>query len=342
MAAAGGHWNKGKFTPAAKRQKATPAQVRIFSGTAQRATVDPYKAKQTGYQESFIPRPAHDKNPFDGQPKATGNTPEYRQAEIDLKNVKSAYKGDLSHEELMQDSQYKNAYERREAEQEISQAARRRGYEPAKMTKAQWSTLADELTTQAKDELRHADQSDRDAVGNKMRGKADTWSQVGGQAMLVRSGASRKQAATAVRGVNQSTKQAADDYMTIKLTDYGYSSHVAGKLTHDQKRRLLAEIGHGEVQKTKMVDLTYEQRHAVVSRVSERRRTEARTMALNPRAGRGLETWGHAMMAAEKADRWDIDLPPAYIFDNAQSKAPKYTQQSKPHPKYQRQEFIEF
>jgi hypothetical protein len=229
-----------------------------------------------------------------------------------------------------------------EQERRISELARQRGYTPGRMSRPEWSELADELRTQAAEDLHHASQQDREAAGEKLRGKADTWAQVGGEARLVRSGASRRQAREAVQNLNAKTAMAADDYMADKLADYGYNPATVDRLNYNQRRKLLAEIGHGERQKGNITGVTAAERDLVISRLSEARQREAREIAMNPRAAKGLETWSFAMIAAEKADRWDLDLPPEYIYER--DTAPRYVTTSNPArpAKQQEPEYIDF
>lgn len=224
--------------------------------------------------------------------------------------------------------QLSNAADAVEQERQISDLARERGFTPGQMSREQWSDLADQLQNQATKELQHASQQDREAAGNKLRGKADTWSQVGGQARLVRSGATKRQARDVVSKLNAKTALAAEDYMADKLASYGYDPATVEQLNYNQRRKLLAEIGHGERQKGNISGVTTAERDRVISSTSDTRQREAREIALNPRAAKGLETWGFAMIAAEKADRWDLDLPPEYIYER--DTAPAYVTTNNP------------
>lgn len=310
----------------------------LFSGASQRGEVDAYKARQAARQERL-------RGDFDAHNPAkhwtrqqTTYTPEYEEAKRDQERIRQ--KSGMSHDELMkQDSQYRDATNRLDQEREISQAAREHGYDPQHMSKKDWADLSDKLADKAKKELRHADESDREAVGHKMRGKADTWSQVGGEARLVRSGASKKQAGDKVRSLNRATRNDADEYMGKRLVEFGYSSEKVDRLSYEQKRRLMAEIGHGEVQKTKVSDISYEERAKVVNSASTYRQRDAKDIALNPRAGQGLQTWGQSMTAAEKAGK-DVELPPDYLYDNARKDAPRYVKRSNAHSKYQDDSFV--
>jgi hypothetical protein len=238
----------------------------------------------------------------------------------------------------------KNAADKVAEEREVSEIARQHGYTPGKMSRENWSDLADDLTTQAKEELKYASESDRQAAGDKLRGKPDEWMQVGGQDMRVRSGASRKEAQTVVKRINEENKEKADSYMTDKLVDYGYDRDTIEPLDYTRKRRLIAEIGHGVKHPARIKGINNEEREQVIDVSSERQQREAQSIALNPRAAKGLETWGYAMQAAERADRWSLETPPDYIYDEARAKAPKYVLYPKGDPNYIKPEddFIDF
>ena len=266
-------------------------------------------------------------------------TPEYWRAQQDeayTKNVLSKYKE--SELTASDKASLKKAEDRTSEQKEISDIARSKGYKPGKMSKEDWANLSDDLRQQAKEELRDSSAADREAAGNKMRGKADQWQQVGGQAKQVRSGARKKEAEAHVRNLNQQNKTSADEYMTDKLVSYGYKESTVNNLDYDQKRRLIAEIGHGEAQKSNIGDVSREERKQVIDNATPRQKTDAYNIALNPRAAKGLDTWDYSLIAAEKAGKEDIELPPAYIEDEGRATAPKYV---KP-PKKQQEEIIDF
>jgi len=220
-------------------------------------------------------------------------------------------------------------------EREISDTSREYGYKPGQMTQQDWGDLSGALVTKAKSELKYSTSTDRQAAGDKLRGEADTWMHVGGQSRLVRSGASKKQARIEVGRLNRQTQQDADEFMTQKLVLFGYKPETIDPLTYDKKRRLLAEIGQGQTLTT-ITGVNREERQMVVKSAGDMRRREALEVALNPQAARGLETWTFAMQAAEKAGRYDIDTPPAYILDE---NIPAYIRRNKPIIKTEEIEF---
>ncbi|GIK42367.1 MAG: hypothetical protein BroJett011_62000 [Chloroflexota bacterium] len=206
-----------------------------------------------------------------------------------------------------------------EEEKEISDVARKHGYVPGRMSPRDWSALADELKSQAHDELRYARQMDRDAAGDKLRGKADTWMQVGGEARLVRSGASAREARAVTQSYNQSTRASAAVYMREQLVKYGYSPETVEKLDYQQRRRLLSEIGWGAPQSNRISGVSLAERERVISSTADRDRMTARAIAVNPRAGQGLETWTYYEQATIKAGQ-----EPGYLPDLGENDAPDY------------------
>jgi hypothetical protein len=92
-------------------------------------------------------------------------TPEYHEARKYLAFAQNVYAHDESPEARRTIA---NALDAVQAEEEISEAARRRGYNPAQMTKADWSDLSDSLVEQAKEELHYASQLDRESYGHSL------------------------------------------------------------------------------------------------------------------------------------------------------------------------------
>jgi hypothetical protein len=206
-----------------------------------------------------------------------------------------------------------------EEEKEISEVARKHGYVPGQMSPRDWSALAEELKNQAYDELRYARQMDRDAAGDKLRGKADTWMQVGGEARLVRSGATAKQAREVTQALNESTKASASVYMREQLVRFGYSQETILPLSYEKRRRLLSEIGLGAPQKARITGVSLAERERIISSVADRDRLTARAIAVNPRAGKGLETWTYYEQATVKAGH-----EPGYLDDLSENDTPDY------------------
>lgn len=206
-----------------------------------------------------------------------------------------------------------------EEEKEISTVAREHDYIPGQMSPRDWSALADELKPEALRELRYAREDDREAAGDKLRGKADTWMQVGGEARLVRSGASAKQAREVTQEINASTKSSASTYMGEQLIKFGYSPEAVERLDYQQRRRLLSEIGWGAPQKARITGVSLAERERVIHSVADRDRLTARAIAVNPRAGKGLETWTYYEQASLKAGK-----EPEYLPDLSESNAPDY------------------
>ncbi|NJN95675.1 MAG: hypothetical protein HC875_16970 [Anaerolineales bacterium] len=206
-----------------------------------------------------------------------------------------------------------------EEEKEISTVAREHGYIPGQMSPRDWSALADELRAEAGDELRYAQESDRQAAGDKLRGKADTWMQVGGEARLVRSGATAKQAREVTQEINAGTKASAAKYMGEQLIKFGYSPETVERLDYQQRRRLLSEIKWGAPQKARIAGVSLAERERVINSVADRDRLTAGAIAVNPRAGKGLETWTYYEQASLKAGR-----EPDYVPDLGENNAPDY------------------
>lgn len=258
-------------------------------------------------------------------------TPEYWQAlneQAYVENILARYdESELSEGDRRT---LKNARDRVAAEREISDIAREHGYTPGQMTPQDWNRLSDELTDQAVDELRYAARTDREAAGEKLRGQADIWAQVGGEARLVRSGARKKEAQELVARLNKETQAAADDYMGQKLVEYGYNRQQVEALSYTQKRRAIAEIGAGEPQKAKIGGLDRDDRERIVSQATSRQQQAAYSIALNPRAANGLDTWTYGLQAAEKAGNWNVATPPDYVLE--QDQAPGYVKPARTAP----------
>lgn len=240
-------------------------------------------------------------------------TPEYHQAKTELRraieSVRHTPKGELGEldKEFISDAQSKVA-----EELELSQVARSAGFTPGKMTKKEWGQLSDKLKQDANDSLKHA--FERDSAGDKLRGQKDTWMQVGGQAVLGRSGRSQREARDLVSQLNRQTKQDASDYMGQSLTKIGYSPKTIKDLDYSQRRRLLAEVGHGQLQHGSISGVTNSERRQVMGKVSATDRMGARSTAMNPRAGKGLEQWTYYEQSALKAGK-QPDIIPDYLMD---------------------------
>jgi hypothetical protein len=206
-----------------------------------------------------------------------------------------------------------------EGEKELSDVARQHGYKPGRMTREQWGELSDKLRSQAGDELRYAMESDREAAGNKLRGQADTWAQVGGEARLVRSGASARQAREVTQSINASTKASAAAYMKEQLVKFGYDRATVERLDYEKRRRLLSEIGYGAPQTARITGVSLAERERVINSAADNDRLTARAISVNPRAGKGLETWTFYEQAALKAGR-----EPDYLPDLSENDTPTY------------------
>lgn len=227
--------------------------------------------------------------------KAMGGTPESQWSDLD--------------KEFMADARSKV-----QEELELSKVAKAAGYSPGNMTAQEWGTLASTLKQEANDDLRHAFETGRQSAGEKLRGKKDIWMQVGGEAKLSRSGKRKQEAKELVSRLNRENKRAADEYMSKNLEKLGYSSKTVQGLDYNQKRRLMAEVGHGQLQSGSIGGVPISERRRVVSAVSEYDRLNARSTAMNPRAGKGMERWTYYEQASLKAGKRP-DLIPDYLMD---------------------------
>lgn len=240
-------------------------------------------------------------------------TPEYHQAATELRQALESVRdtpesqwGELDRDFIA------DARSKVREEMEVSRVAREYGYKPGQMTTQQWGQLSDKLKQDANASLRYA--FERESAGEKLRGQKDVWMQVGGKAVLSRSGKRKQEAKDLVSRLNRQTKVDADEYMAQSLTKFGYSPATIQGLDYNQKRRLIAEIGHGQLQTGSISGVTIGERRRVMSGVSETDRLGARSTAMNPRAGKGLEQWTFYEQSALKAGR-EPDLVPDYLMD---------------------------
>lgn len=227
--------------------------------------------------------------------KAMGNTPESEWGELDRDFIN-------------------DAKSRVQEELELSRVAKDAGYTPGKMTKEQWGTLAGRMKDEANDNLRHSFEAGRQSAGDKLRGQKDVWMQVGGQAVLTHSGRSKREAQDLVSRIGKETKNEADEFMGQNLAKLGYSKSTVDNLDYNQKRRLLAEIGHGQTQSGSIGNLSTAERRQIINSTSQPDRMNARSTAMNPRAGKGMEQWTYYEQAAIKAGQTP-DLIPDYLMD---------------------------
>lgn len=306
-------WQAGRFD---FRQLATVKEHPIWGPSARVTSLKDLLAGKGGITQ----KPAAVKKP---ELSREDFTPEYWEAKDELgrvENILSRYdRSQLSEGDI---KTLKNARDRVTAEREISAKAREQGHTPGRMSTADWSQLADKLVEEAAEQLRFAAKKDREATGEKIRGQANIWAQVGGEARLVRSGGRKREAETLVKRLNRETQAAADDYMLGRLVEYGYQQAEVERLSYTQKRRLIAEIGAGEPQKNNIGQVSRETRRGIVENATPVQRQAAYSIALNPRAGQGLDTWTYGLQAAEKAGRWDLSMPPDYVLE--QDQAPAY------------------
>lgn len=290
------------------------------------AYVIPYTPRTPTYvvgkrgRTKTVDAPAIDTRPVPVPVERDNYTPEYwhnLQEYAYTKNVLAKYK----EEELTPNDRRALAEGRAkvEAEKEISEVARQHGYKPGRMTAAQWSSLADTLETQARGELRYAMQSDRDAAGEKLRGPQNIYMEVGGKTVLARSGARAADARNKVKEINAGTQESATAYMGQQLVKFGYSQKTVEGLDYQKRRRLLAEIGWGVPQKERISGVSREEREHIINNVAATDRLTARAIAVNPRAGEGMETWTYYEQAALKAGQ-----EPHYLPDLAESDTPDY------------------
>ncbi len=194
-----------------------------------------------------------------------------------------------------------------------------RGFMPGTMRASQWSGLAQKLQQEAFDDLQLATLAERTAAGNRAAGRQfiggdpgkRQFIQLGGQVVERQwAGGSAKEAARRTREINIQTKTSAANWMTEQLMKFGFGD--IRELSFDQKRRLLAEIGHGVAQKNNIGGVSRAERERIIAASRERDKLNARSISINPRAGPGLEKWGHYEMAMVKAGRVEeIEYPPA-------------------------------
>lgn len=238
-------------------------------------------------------------------------TPEYWEAKEQAaytQNNGEFYKGEL------QDQQDRIA-----AEAEASRLARQRDSKPGQMSKADWYSLAKELKEEAHEELALATEDQREAAGNRsvnrrvrQAGDSREFVEVGGQTFERKwTGGSATAARKATAAINRETKEQAGHYMTGKLVKYGYKRETITRLSYNQKRRLIAEIGHGQLQEQSIGGIKEAERRQVVESASSKDQLAARSTAINPRAAIGLDTWDKYEIAMIKAGREDqIEAPP--------------------------------
>jgi len=289
----------------------------LFSGTAQRATVDPFKKKVVGRQERFDGGPtAVRENPLARKQEDNPRnrfTPEYFSAKDEREYTEKNgefYPGEL--EEIK---------DREASERDISRAARERGYTPGKMSQKDWSTLSDTLRYEANSDLKTATQFGRDGLGNKAVGRRTRNSgddrqfvEVGGRTVERKwKGGSEKEAREATARINRDSRAKADDYMVIRLKDFGFND--TDNMSYGDKKKLFVEIGQGKTQyKGRLAGMTQSERQQRIDATIPSQREKALLISDNPRAAKGIDKWGLYEVASVKAGK-NPDPLPYQIFD---------------------------
>ncbi len=285
----------------------------LFSGTAQRTEIDPFKKKLHARQERFDGGPAAVTQNTLGR-SDDDYTPEY-------------WENKKLYNRVASDPKYKDAADYKQAikdeiadEATISREATKRGYSPGKMSEKEWGEVASSLKQDAVSELKGATKSGREssgrrAVNRRRRGEDERqFVEVGGKTYEKRfKGGTQKSADEAAKRYNEQSKTKANDYMGKKLVDYGYSKTDVDHLTYSERRRLVAEISDGKSKPGKVGNLTASERQAVIDKVPDRDKEQAALVAANPKAGKGIETWRKYEIAALKAGKDPEPLPYQYL-----------------------------
>lgn len=217
------------------------------------------------------------------------------------------------------EGELQDARDRLSAEEEVSRVARERGLKPGTMDQRQWKALANQLQSEALEDLRGATKADREAAGNRrvgrrrVSGSDDTqFTQLGGQTVERKwTGGSASAARRATQQINKETERAATEYMGRKLVEFGYSPQTTDTLDYNKMRRLMAEIGHGQPQAANIGGVSKAERERVISGLTPRQRAAALEVAYNPRAGAGMDKWLQYELAMVKAGlEGEIQPPP--------------------------------
>lgn len=197
-------------------------------------------------------------------------------------------------------------------EEDMSSAARAFGHTPGNMSPEDWLTLSDDLEQETGRLLKFSTEARRAGAGEKLRGPATDIAQVGGQDVLIKNGAiTARDARRIAADLNRETKDRATEYLTGRLVRLGYEYDDVANLNLEQKRRLLAEIGHGVPQKARIGKLPQKARAEAIAKASRKQRLEALAAARQPRTAEGLDMWE---LYKEATLRGGLDAPP-YVPD---------------------------
>jgi len=205
----------------------------------------------------------------------------------------------------------------------LSAAASKHGLKASKMKPDDWGELGETLKEEAYDKLKFASETQRSYERQKLRGKKTDWMIVGKDHVLVHGGASRKDAAAQVKRDWERHKNDTERYTSNKLAEYGYPKKVVETLIPSQRRKLLAEIGLGEINgRASIKGISTTDRRKVIGKASLRQRLDAYDAALDPGKAEGLELWNNYVMATMRAgkepqfpsdDVMTTAKPPGYV-----------------------------
>ena len=316
----------------------------LFSGTAQRAEDSKFVPKKAPTHRQAYLEPGAD--PTERWEKKPRYTAQYHKNKLIMDKVEKEYQDKGLTSDYREDPRYVEAHSAADRQEQLSKLATQYGYNPENMSKKDWQEVSQRAIDDAKDDmtLRTSNAKDRQWEGEKKRGKRTEYKIVGKEHVLSRNGAfSKKDAQRYASDLNAKNKDASDEYMETKLVEYGHKKSKVEKLDVNEKRRLLAEVGHGEVQQGNFPGITVEERAEVVKNTSRHKRADARYTATHHRAARGLDKWGLGLLAAEEGGAQRVDLPPDDITADSNRNAPGYVKKSTPRKKYARQkEEIDF
>ena len=312
----------------------------LFSGTAQRAEDSKFVPKKAPTHRQAYLEPGAD--PTERWKKKQRYTYNYHKNKKIMADVQKEYEEKGIQLDYREDARYQEAHSEADREEQLSKLAQRYGHNPENMDKDAWQDVYEKAVEDArKDETLRTYHSEASRwESEKKRGKKSEYRIVGKEHVLSRSGGmSKKEAQKYASEINSKNKDAADEYMGNQLVSYGYKRDKVEKLDINEKRRALAEIGHGEVQTGQIKGISVEERAEVVKNTSKHRQADAKCTAMHHRAARGLDQWGLALLAAEKAGVERPLLPPDDITANSATAAPDYVKISKPRKKYAKKKY---
>lgn len=259
---------------------------------------NPYHDKRTG-RFSFAP----------GGPRIPENyTKEYHEAVEDLNDF-IWWTGDDRSKWTAEDmSEFKRVQSRVQEEWELSHAAVKAGYKPGEMTEREWGEFADTMLADAKAKMKRPEASGGNisAAYEKARGPKDIWYTFHQKEVLGHDGRLKAGAEELRKRLWKENERQANSYMDKFLTRMGHDPKELAMLPDtvlgwQQRRRLVAELGHGQLQKRNIGKISQEVRQRVLDRASDFDMRSAKQLSYNPAAGSAMDSWFYYEMATVRA-----------------------------------------